>query len=198
MAKDMMVLTGSGWQVEPKQSERIRVDDEEIGFYDGREFRTFREFWAGALPSSTAIAAGATYVIRAIVPIDIVLFSLQLGFDNGQIRVETVVGGTPGGAFADVLPIFGANNMAVQRALVTGGGYYLPTVTLAGGGTHTGGTVLDVIRLKIENSTGAAASVGNSPDDERGVAANTYYFRITNIGAGVAEGTFKARWEEKP
>jgi len=190
-----MVLTASGWQVEPAGAERQRVDDEEIGFYDGREFRTFKEF---SQPAGTAIAAGANYVIKAVVPINVILSGLSLNFDNGQIRMETVIGGTEGGVFGETLPLFAANNMGVpDRSLVPGGGFYLPKTILTAGGTLTGGTVIDVIRLKVENSTGAAASVGNIPQDERGVAANTYYFRLFNIGAGVAEGTFKARLEER-
>lgn len=196
MAKDLAVLTGSGWAVEPRQSERVRVDEEEIGFYDGREFRTFREFNSSG--AATSIAAGATYVIKAVVPIDIVLVQLSAHFDNGTVRIETVVGGTEGGSFTDIFPILGANNMAGQRAKVVGGGFYLPTVTLSGGGTHTGGTVIDVIRLRTANATAQATTVGATTDSKRGVSANTYYFRITNISASIAEGVFSARWEEKP
>lgn len=195
MAKDLAVLTGSGWQVEPRQSERLRVDEEETGFYDGREFRTFKEFDTTA---GTSIAAGATYVMKAVVPIDIVLIQLSALFDNGQVRIVTAVGGTEGGTFSEVLPVLPANNMAGQRAKVTGGGFYAPTVVLTAGGTHTGGTVLDVIRLRTANATAQATTVGAGTDSSRGVAANTYYFRITNTSAGIAEGVFSARWEEKP
>ncbi len=69
---------------------------------------------------------------------------------------------------------------------------------LTAGGQHTGGTELDVIRLKVENASGAAASVGSAPQDERGIAPGTYYFRLENIGQGAATGTLKLRWEERP
>ena len=74
-----------------------------------------------------------------------------------------------------------------------------PQTLLTAGGTHTGGTELDVIRLKAANVTAQSQSVGNSPQDERGVAANTYYFRLLNSsGTDAVLGTFKARFEERP
>lgn len=167
---------------------RVRVDVAQTSFFEKREFRTFKE-WSD--PLNTEIPNGQTYVIRAVVGGDIILAGLDITLDNGQVRVETVVGGTPGGSFSETLPIINRNTMAEGPVAPS------PNVVLTAGGTHTGGTLLDVLRLKVENQSGAASSVGVAGGDERGVGANTYYFRIVNIGAGVVEGTFHARWEQR-
>lgn len=154
------------------------------GFYAGREFRTFKEL---------SIAAAATYVIRFVTPINIILTGIELTIDNGQARAASVVGGTPGGSFAEVLPVLARNTMT-ERPLPI----YQPQVVIAAGGTHVGGTELDVVRLKVENASAAASSVGNREQDERGLGPNTFYIRIQNNGVGLLEGTFNARWEERP
>lgn len=172
--------------------ERLRVDSAQTSFFEGREFRTFKEL---------NIAASATYVIKAVVPLNIILFGLEVALDSGNLRLGTYVGGTPGGTFSETLPIFNANNMSLgtDRRRSYSGLAYTPQVALTAGGTHTDGTELDVIRLLVANASGQAASVGNAPQNERGVAANTYYFRLLNLsGSAAITGTFKARWEERP
>lgn len=162
-------------------SARLRVDVAQTGFFAGREFRTFKEW---ATPTT------ATYVIRATVPINIILFELGIHLDAGTARIETVVGGTPGGTFLEVLPIFPTNTMS-ERPLPI----YSGQVVLEAGGTLTGGTVLDVLRAKTSDNSNFSASVGEGTGAERGVAANTYYYRITLASA---TGVFAARWEERP
>jgi hypothetical protein len=174
--------------------DRVRVDVAQTSFWEGREFRTFKEL---------SIPALSTIVIKAVVPIDIILFSLQLSLDIGAIRMPTVVGGTEGGSFSSSLPIFGANNMAQpvnhrKTFGVSSDAFYVPQVLLSTGGTHTGGTELDVITLKTQGNSQQASSVGTGPTDERGVAPNTYYFRLQNTSNDVLAGKFSARWEERP
>lgn len=160
---------------------RLRVDIAQTSFFEGREFRTFKEW---------TTATTQTYVIKAIVPLNIVLFSLTSSIEAGTIRIETVVGGTEGGTFSEVLPIFAANTMSTRPSP-----FYTNQTVLSAGGSLTGGTVIDVLRIKSADNSNFAGSVGVGATDERGVGANTYYFRITLTGA---IGTFKARWEERP
>ena len=172
--------------------ERVRIDSGQTGFFEGREFRTFKEL---------NIAAGATYVIRAIVPLNIILFGLEVDLDGGWLRIGTYVGGTPGGVFAEVLPVIVTNNMSpgVNHRKNASQAIYAAQTTLAAGGTHAGGVELDVIRIKSADNSNFAASVGSGENDERGIGANTYYFRLLNLGSVDAViGTFKARWEERP
>lgn len=173
---------------------RLRVDVGQTGFFAGREFRTYKEFYVA---SSTQILPGVTYVIKAVVPINIILASLEVALDNGFLRMRTFAGGTEGGSFSETLPIFPKNNMSERPTP-----FYTPQVILTAGGTHNAaGTLLDVVRLKVQNNanSSATAAVAGSDADSRGVSVGTYYFLLTNIG-GVdpLEGTFHARWEERP
>lgn len=160
---------------------RIRVDVAQTGFFAGREFRTFKEWTA---------ATTETYVIKAVVPINVILFEFGIELEAGTVRVETVFGGTEGGSFSEALPIFSTNNMSEKPQPP-----YAASVTLTGGGTLTGGLVLDVLRAKTSDNSNFAGSVGASAGAERGIAIGTYYFRITLTAA---IGVLKARWEERP
>lgn len=171
---------------------RVRVDVAQTSFFEGREFRTFKEL---------NVAAGATYVIKAVVPLNIILFGLEVNLDSGFLRLGTYAGGTEGGTFSETLPIFGANNMSGgnDHRNDYNGGIYAAQTVLTAGGTHTGGTELDVIRLKVAGISQQASSVGSGATDERGVGTNTYYFRLLNLsGSDAITGTFSARWEERP
>lgn len=174
---------------------RLRVDVGQTGFFENREFRTFREF---SQPLGTHIPTNQRMLFRIVAPINFILMSLTVTADNGQIRVTSYVGGTPTGAFAQTPPILAANSMTTAPV-------YSPqlviTNTAAGlvaAVAITGGLLRDVLRLKVENSTGSAASVGTEQDSERGNPPATYYILVENIGAGDFEGVLKTRWEERP
>lgn len=166
--------------------DRVKVDIGQTGFFEGREFRSFKEL---------NIPGTGSYVIRAVVAADIILTELKLDIDSGWLRIATVLGGTPGGDFAETLPIFNRNNMSV------GGNRrqaFVPQTLLTAGGTHTGGTELDVLRVKTAGVSQQANTVGATTGDERGVAANTYYFRLTNLHAtDPVTGTLHVSWEER-
>lgn len=170
---------------------RLRVEPGEHSFFEKIQFRTFKEFDATA---GTQIAAGATYVIKAVVPVDVILLGLELTCDNGQGKVQTVVAGTAGGTFSETLPIFNQNNMALEGPLP------IPTaqVALTAGGTHTGGVILDVFRIKVATASGQASSVDSAQGTQRGVGPNTYHIRVVNTGSGALEGVLHANWEERP
>ena len=164
---------------------RWRVDIGQTGFFGGREFRTFKEL---------NIATSTTYVIKAVVPINLILFGLTVSAELGHLRLATVVGGTEGGSFSETLPIFGRNNMSERPTP-----FYTPVVVLTAGGTHIGGTEIDVLRVKTNNNQNQSSTVTGEGGDERGVAAGTYYFRLENLSATDAiVGVFSARWEERP
>lgn len=164
-------------------SRRLRVDVGQTGFFAGREFRTFLEL---------SIATGTTLVVRAIVPIDVILQGLELDVEDGHLRLGTFVGGTPSGTFSSALPVLPRNGMTERPAPV-----YSAVVSLASGGAHTGGVQLDVLRAKTANQSSQASSVGVVTGDERGIAPGTYYFRIENLGSGTALGVLRASWEER-
>ena len=163
---------------------RLRVDIGQTGFFAGREFRTFREF---------SIAAGQTLVLKIVVPINAILSEQSVELDAGSIRITNASGGTPGGSFAETLPVIGKNNMS-ERPLPL----YTPQIVFTAGGTHTGGFIFDIHRVVAATATAQQSTVGNIIGDERGVAAGTYYVRYENFGSGTATGTLWFFWEERP
>lgn len=169
---DLMTDGGDG------PNRRIRVDSGQTGFFAGREFRTYYEFTTDT-------------VFKIVVPVDTILWFLGINLLQGECRLETVAGGTEGGTFSTVLPIFGRNNMSERPEP-----FYTPQVAISAGGTHTGGTVLDVLLNKTADNANFAQSVGAGEGDERGIAAGTYYFRLTVTGT--TRGNLKTWWEERP
>lgn len=169
---------------------RLRVDSAQTGFFEGREFRTFREL---------SIASGATLVMRITVPVNTILQNVRLSLDAGSVKLRTVAGGTPTGTFTDDLPIIPKNTM-------TGGVFPAPPLPLyvaqntvmSGATALTGGVDIDVIRIVVANASGQASSVGAAVDDSRGVGPGTYYWIFNNFGSGTATGVFSSFWEERP
>jgi hypothetical protein len=159
----------------------MRVDVAQTGFFAGREFRTFLEL---------DMANGEVVVIRADVPVDIILFKLETSIVSGELRSETIIGGSEGGTFDQDLPIFPRNTMSERPTPI-----YEPLVDLTTGGTHTGGTLLDVVLNKTADNANFAGSVGAGTQDERGVGAGLYHFRLTATGA--VRGIFRGQWEER-
>lgn len=166
-------------------SRRVRVDSAQTGFFAGREARTFR---------ALNIAAGSSQVIKAVVPVNTILMALSVEIVNGDLTVETVKGGSPGGSFDEPLPIIPTNLMSTVPAPT-----YSPQVTLHAGGSHSGGTVIDILRVRSEGLGSSSQTVGANQDSVRGVAADTYYFRLSAAaGLTSVDGVLHARWEERP
>ena len=160
---------------------RLRVDIAQTGFFEGREVRTFIEY---------SILSGQSLVIRATVPINTILFGISVTLDQSKIRISTKVGGTAGGTWAP-MPVIRKNNMTTAPT-------YTPVVTIESGGTHTGGTTIDIARIVSDAGGQRASTVGGQLADERGVAPGVYYYVIENIDGATATGVFSAFWEERP
>lgn len=163
---------------------RIRVDSAQTSFFEGREGRMFKEL---------SLASGATYVIKVVVAVNTVLYKVDLVLDAGVITLRTKVGGTEGGTFTALPSVFLKNNMSTRRQP-----YYILRNQLFEGGTHTGGTTLDVAKVATTGATAQKTTVGSSIFDERGIAANTYYFVFTNTSNETSTGVFSCWWEERP
>jgi hypothetical protein len=161
---------------------RLRVDVGQTGFFAGREARTFYEF---------SIASGASQVIKVVSATDTVLQSFGVETFLAEIRTELVVGGTEGGTFDTALPILKTNTMSTASN-------YTPQVTMNRGGTHTGGTVVDLLISISGANRNKSISAGASEDLPQGFAAGTFYIRLTNTDGATASGIFRARWEERP
>lgn len=160
---------------------RLRVDVAQTGFFEGREFRTFFEY---------SVPSGQSVYLRATVPLNIILFSTSLTLDAGKMRMTLLAGGTEGGTWSPVA-VFPKNNMTDRPA-------YAGQVQIDSGGTHSGGVLLDVVRMLSETAGNRSSTVGGQVADERGVATGVYYYRLENIDGQTANGVFSAFWEERP
>ena len=160
---------------------RLKTDQGSTAFYEGREFYTFRQF---------DIAPDATEVIKVVAGGDTIVQTFGASLVLGELRIELVVGGTEGGTFATPLPILPANGMSEAPSVSAG-------VTMAVGGTHTGGTIVDVLRLNAGSPATQANEVSASEDLPFGFPAGTYYIRLVSINSANAEGIFRARWEQR-
>lgn len=161
------------------RTSRVKVDIAQTGFFEGREFRTFKEF---------ATATTSTYNIKIAVPVNVILFEFQIQAEAGSARILTLVGATEGGSFSEVLPVRSTN-------LMTEAPVYSPQVVLTAGGTLSGGTTIDVSRIKAASNSNFANTVGAEGGAERGVPPATYYWSLVLTDF---IGVIKARWEERP
>lgn len=161
---------------------RLRVDTGQTGFFAGREARTFYEF---------SIATGASQVIKVVSPVDTIVQQLTLELYLAELRLELVTGGVEAGTFSTALPIFKTNTMSTASA-------YTPQVTMTLGGTHTGGTVVDLIQTITDTNPNKAQPASATEDSPQGFAAGTFYIRLINTDGATATGVFRARWEERP
>lgn len=163
--------------------QRLRVDVGQTGFFEKREFETYREF-----PTATT----GTYILRVVSPVNFILQGLSLEVEEGSARLATFSGGTPTGTFSETLPYASANTMTetppayAPRIVVTA----IPT-----GGSLTGGSAIRVTRLKTAGNSNFASSVGSTPDLVVGRAPGTYYLTL-QLTAAI--GVLKLRFEERP
>lgn len=159
---------------------RIQVDVGQTGFFQGREFRTFYEF---SVPATTE------RIIKVVASVDTIVQQFSVDLWTADMRIELLTGGTEGETFSTALPIMTTNGMNTS---------YSSQVTMATGGTHTGGTLKEVIQLyAVSNPAKGSASEGSS-ETTLGFPAGTFYVKLKNINSVTATGVFKARWEERP
>lgn len=158
------------------------VETRHKGFIDGREFRTFLDL---------NIAAGQTKVIKVVAPVDFVLMKQGFVINGGELKFEAVTGGTESGTFSTALPTIGANRSSFRPTP-----YYSSQAALTSGGTHTGGNVVELVRLKSAGNTQQSSTVGGEWEEGRFLAAGTYYLRFTAVSD--LTGVYTLRWEERP
>lgn len=69
---------------------------------------------------------------------------------------------------------------------------------MAVGGTHTGGTLLNVLQLRAGAPVTQAQEFVVNSENPAGFAPGTYYIHLKNVDGATATGVFRARWEERP
>lgn len=148
-------------------------------FKSGKTFRTFLEL---------AVPSNGVQVIKIVLPVPVYFRKFDIAVDASTIKIETVVGGTEGGSYSTILPGIKLN--------LTQPTAYAPQTVLSTGGTLTGGSVIDIVRQKTDGNATRGSSIIQNDESVRGIAAGTYYWRISNLTTDVATGTIKAEWEE--
>lgn len=166
---------------------RLRVDTGQTGFFAGRMFRMFYEF---------SLAAGATETIRFECTKNFILWQQRVDIDAGGLKVENITTATPSGTWAVGIPKTARNRMTEVHEPVTS------AMTITRGGTVTGATIVDVMRIRAAVNQGnqSSSNVGESQSDERGFPPGTYYLRLSAL-PGVTEtttGVLRMSWEERP
>ncbi len=169
---------------EREKFRRVRVDVAQTGFFEGREFRSFLEF---------DIPTGQSIVGRFSSPVNFILFQQALTVDSGAIKMTAEINGTPAGTYGTAMPVVGKNRMTTRPQP-----YYTAQATINTGGTYTGGTIVEVVRVVSANASAHESTVGGSVADERGLPPGDYYIRLANIGTGAAKGVYNIFWEERP
>jgi len=159
---------------------RIKYETAKTSFFESREFRMFKDF---------DIPAGTTETMKVVSTKDTIVEVFGASLILGSLRIELVVGGTDGNDFTETLPVFQTNRTSASVDTT-------PSVTFQNGGTHTGGTVSDVILLVAGSPARQAREVTATEDRPLGFAPGTFYIRLISTGSSNAEGVFRARWEE--
>lgn len=170
-------------------SQRIRVDDGSTGFFAGKVFRSYLE---AIIPT-----AGPAVSARFTSPIDFILLSQTLTLTQGAIRAEIFTGATESGTWTN-LPVIGVNRMSSRPTPL-----YTPQVTVATGGSFSGGTAVDLLMVRTAQQNASASNVAGILPDGRGLPAGTYYIRLSTLTGGLtvndaAQLVYAIEWEERP
>lgn len=172
-------------------SPRLRVDPGQTGFFAGRMFRAFID---GVIPT-----AGPSVQFRFTSIKDFILWSQDLDLTQGALQLEIYTGVTPSGTWTTV-PVIGVNRMAERPTPL-----YVPTVTIessvGGTGNFTGGTRVDVMKVRTSSTNGNASNVGGD-FSERGLPLGVYYGRLSTLTGGLtvndaAQYIYQIMWEER-
>lgn len=175
---------------EDPNTSRLKVDIGQTGFWEGREFRISEEL---------SIPSGSEVVFKFVSPINFILTKQSIECDQEGIKFEAFRSsqGTEGGTFNQDVAIYG-NNIQAGTPPYTG------QISITTGGTFTPealptGKAVEVIRLRTASATAQRTSVGGAVSGERGLAADTYYLKFTNLtGSGTAGGTYALTFQEQP
>ena len=155
---------------------RLRVDVGQTNFWSGKQFRTFQKL---------TISSPGTVTIRATVGVNIILNETSFHTENSGIEVELKAGGIADGPWTS-MPIIRKNTMTNAPVIAS-------QVTMDYDGSHTGGTLIDLLRVSAGNKQSSVGGI----DSERGVGPGTYYYVITNTGNQTATVVFSGFWEER-
>ncbi|AUG85442.1 hypothetical protein RsoP1IDN_1 [Ralstonia phage RsoP1IDN] len=165
----------------------MKADIGSTDFFLGREFRTYFEI--------IQPASWTTFWLRAEATAPFALQAQRVTIDVGAARVSVWRNATPAGSWIDI-PSFGRNLLPDTPVVV-------PTFKLQRGGTFSGGTESDLIRVRTPSTLGNQYSANVTGDsDIRFLPAGTYAIKIEPItglvSTGATNGVIELLWAERP
>lgn len=168
-------------------SSRLRVDPGQTGFFAGKFFRSYLE--------ANIPVAGPSVQFRFTSPVDFILWSQVVALTQGALELRIYGGATESGVWT-ARPAIGVNRMAQRPAP-----YYVPQASLSVGGNFTGGTELDVIKVRTASQNVNTSNI-NEQASERGLPAGSYYGRFSTLTGGLtvndaAQLLYSLVWEER-
>ena len=178
------ILTDGGFG----QNRRLRVDPGQTGFFAGKFCRAYIE--------SVIPIIGPSLQFRFTSPIDFILWSQRLELTQGALELRVYTGATSSGTWS-AMPAIGVNRMAERPQPP-----YTAQAVLATGGNFTGGTEVDLIKVRAAAANNGAQNVG-AESSERGLPAGVYHGRFQTLIGGVtvndaAQLLYSLLWEERP
>ena len=143
-------------------------------FMEGRSYRAYKEFTANT-------------VLRFVAARPFMLTLQTLWTDTGSAKATVWAGGTAGGTFV-ALPTVFARNGTVSPVPA-------PDVVITQGGTVTGGTEREVLRVTAGGGLlTAAAGAGGQLGSARKLPAGTYFISI--VVSGTTSGIYSLEYDE--
>jgi|GEM_PF-1200539 len=169
-------------------SARLRVDPGQTGFFAGRFFRSYIE---ALIP-----VAGPSVQFRFTSPVDFILWSQVMELTQGALELRIYSGATSSGTWTQ-RPVIGVNRMAERPQPL-----YAAQATLETGGNFTGGTEVDLIKVRTSSANNSAQNVGLT-SSERGLPAGVFHGRFATLAGGLtvndaAQLLYSLQWEERP
>lgn len=171
--------------------DRVRTDNAQTSFFEGREFRSFYEL---NMPFG-----GGDVTFKLVTPIDFIVEDIELEMDLNGVRADLITGAVDAGPWT-ALSVIPANTMSAPNRRFP---YYNGQITCFTGGStaFSGGTVIDTLRVRAASQNVSAQNVNASADTARGRPPGSYFIRfavLDGITSGNSRGVFSIRWEERP
>lgn len=148
------------------------------GFWQGRQFRMYREF---------TLTAGQVVTLQWVATEPFLLQHQSLLLVGGDARAVIVTGATPSGTFTPISTVNPKYRIGIDP---------VSTVTVSAGGTVTGGTEREVLLCAASTGGATKSALGETAlPSTRGLPATTFYQTIT-AGANGATGIYAVEWED--
>ena len=161
---------------------RLAVDNRDTCFFEGRQGYVIIEF---------DIPEDQTEVLKFVSPVNIIVNRFRSTLILGAARIELLTGGTEGGEFNGEIDVKPVNRMTTVSP-------YDLQVEWSKGGTHTGGTLQELLLLNAGSPARQARADIGADELPVAFAPGTFYVRIESTSNSSAQGIFRARWEENP